>query len=364
MIVFIENLDQLRQRIKGIDYSIMALVSQRINLALQIGDLKRQSNLPVKNFQVEKQVLERIKIYADEFGLDAVFSTKLFQNIISQSVNAQVMARNQHQDNSGTSVLVIGGLGNMGSWFVSFLQSTGFDVSISDPLMGDKNIDEEKYGEFEYIFVCVPLHETKQVLENLINKRIESVIFEISSLKSHINDTLKKARKSNMKIHSIHPLFGPQVSDLSGRNLLVCRTNGCDRIMNDTHVFFGETMINIQDITLEDHDKLMLYSLGLSHFINILNGLVLSNSGIEKTQLDLAASTTFNKQIRTTIEVFEENPQLYFSIQTLNDHRDELYSQIEEAFTDISNAIRTNNLNRFSTIMEDVNTFFKRGDSQ
>jgi len=48
VIIFIEKtLEELRERIKGIDYSIMSLISQRIFLAKEIGVKKQKLNLPI-----------------------------------------------------------------------------------------------------------------------------------------------------------------------------------------------------------------------------------------------------------------------------------------------------------------------------
>ena len=369
MIVFIEDLDNLRERIKGIDYSIMALISQRVNLALQIGKLKNERNLPVRNYQVEKQVFERIKGYSDEFQLDFDFTKEVYKHVISQSVNAQIHDKYKLiSPLLNKRALIIGGSGKMGTWFVRFLSSTGYDIEIVDPQIkhSERGYTEipQKLNSFDYIFVCVPLNKMREVLELLILRKPAAIIVEIASLKSSIIEIVEKANNQGIKLISIHPMFGPDVTDLSDRNLVVCtgETNK-DWISSEVNNIFRETMVNIQSLELRDHDKKMLYSLGLSHFMNILNGYILSGSDIDFSDLKRFAGTTFNNQIITTQEVYNENPELYFSIQHINAYQDQLYSEIQSRTKDLIEIIKNDDEGKFLKIMEKGHNYLDGGNS-
>lgn len=357
MIIFIQNLDNLREKIKGIDHSIIELISQRVNVALQIGEYKKENNLPVRNYQVEKQVIERIEKYSEEFQLDRFFTKDLFKEIISQSVKVQLSNRiNTSSTSLKYNILVIGGEGEMGKWFVKFLRSSGHDVEISDPKIktikeGYKDLPDQ-LNNYDYMFVCVPLHKMRLVLFDLINRKSKAAIFEIASLKSSIIDLMVIAKQKGVNIYSIHPMFGPNVTDLSDRNLIVCTGHENDEmIFSEVEKFFKDTMVNIHSLHIKNHDKQMLYSLGLAHFINLLNGIILSNSNLDFDFLEKFAGTTFTKQIITTKEVFNENPSLYYNIQNINSYQNELFHQIRETTDKLITIINDKEETKFLDLM-------------
>ncbi|MCE7735392.1 MAG: bifunctional chorismate mutase/prephenate dehydrogenase [Candidatus Heimdallarchaeota archaeon] len=368
MIVFIEDLNNYRERIKGIDYSIMALISQRVNLALQIGKLKNEKNLPVRNYQVEKQVFERIERYSQEFQLNFEFTKKLYKQIISQSVSAQLQDKyDVIKPMLNKKVLILGGSGKMGNWFVRFLSSSGYTTEIVDPQIKASErghtVVPEDLDIFDYIFVCVPLSKIREVIEMLINRKTTAVIFEIASLKSGIIDLIETAKAQNINLISIHPMFGPDVTDLSDRNLIVCTgLDDNDSILNEVQTIFRETMINIHSLELKKHDEKMLYSLGLSHFINILNGFILSKSEIQFTDMNKIAGSTFNNQIKTTMEVYRENPELYYSIQQINAYQDKLYNEIQQRVNELIDIIKHDDHDKFVKIMEKGKIYLDGGE--
>ncbi|MHA2099833.1 MAG: prephenate dehydrogenase dimerization domain-containing protein [Candidatus Kariarchaeaceae archaeon] len=120
-------------------------------------------------------------------------------------------------------------------------------------------------------------------------------------------------------------------------------------------------MLIIHTLELENHDNQMLYSLGLSDFINLLNRHILTKSEFNYKDLERFAPTTFKKQIVTTQEVFSENPQLYFSIQQINAFQNELYEEIKKGTEELIEIISSNDKLNFIKIMENGNQFLGGG---
>ncbi len=355
VVVFIDNFDDLRERIKGIDYSIMSLMAQRIALAKQVGKLKQQAGLPVKNFQVEKQVYDRIRKYADEFALDPVMSTEIYERLIEQSVEVQLS--NMTFEGSGRC-LVVGGMGEMGNWLKTFLESTGYAVDIVDTAIDSvlpPSIDHD------YVFIATPLHTLPKVIEDVCTRCVEgTVVFEVGSLKSDIEELVVRINEKGVELVSIHPMFGPGVRHLSGRNILICVHSGRDKeIIGKVEEIFGSTLANLVPVPLEEHDNLMLYSLDLSHFLNLLNGRVLLNSSYGIDKLLSSAGTTFLKQFATTVELHEENPTLYYHIQRINRQRGVLFGEIRDAVDSLISDIEAESLDGFIQEMRRARRFLK-----
>ena len=50
-----ENIDELRKQIEKIDDQILQLAAQRMQLAENVGKIKKRQQKPIKNFAVEKE---------------------------------------------------------------------------------------------------------------------------------------------------------------------------------------------------------------------------------------------------------------------------------------------------------------------
>ena len=74
------------------------------------------------------------------------------------------------------------------------------------------------------------------------------------------------------------------------------------------------------EMSVEDHDRLMAYVLGLSHALNLAFFTALAESGELVPRLQKMSSTTFDAQLRVASLVAKDNPHLYFDIQRLNDY--------------------------------------------
>ena len=74
------------------------------------------------------------------------------------------------------------------------------------------------------------------------------------------------------------------------------------------------------EMSLDDHDRLMAYVLGLSHALNLVFFTALAESGELVPRLQKMSSTTFDAQLKVASLVATDNPHLYFEIQALNDY--------------------------------------------
>ena len=63
------ELEPWRQGIRDIDAKILELLAERMQLAQKIGSYKQKHNLPVKDFRVEKQIIEKSRDQAAQLGL-------------------------------------------------------------------------------------------------------------------------------------------------------------------------------------------------------------------------------------------------------------------------------------------------------
>lgn len=89
------SIDDIRQEIDQIDSDLLRIFNRRANLALQIGEIKKERGLPVYDPAREKKIFERMK--AENPGpLDDGAIVRLFERVIDESRRLErIMTRNK-----------------------------------------------------------------------------------------------------------------------------------------------------------------------------------------------------------------------------------------------------------------------------
>ena len=244
--------------------------------------------------------------------------TTLIRSSLASQERDRVIAEGK---GDGRRVLVIGGAGKMGGWFVDFFASQGYDVSIADATIdngaGRYTNWTDAGVDYDVIVVATPLAVSGRILAQLAVLKPPGLIFDIGSLKTPLIDGLRELVKAGCRATSIHPMFGPDTRLLSGRHLIVCDA-GCPEATAAAKELFAPTMVEQLDMGLDEHDRHIAYVLGLSHALNIAFFTALAESGEEAPTLARMSSTTFDSQLLVSSAVANDNPHLYFEIQNLN----------------------------------------------
>jgi chorismate mutase/prephenate dehydrogenase len=349
-------LDPLRAELGQIDREILALVARRQAVAQRIGSVKRDAGIPTRDYRQEKDVVERARAAAVEHGLPAALGEELILALIRGSLMIQekdtVAAAGE---GSGRRVLVIGGAGHMGRWFVRFLAAQGFAVEIADPGEGPPGVVNHRDWhsvtlDHELIVIAAPMPATAAILEAMAAAPPRGVVFDVGSLKSPLRRGLHALRAAGARVTSIHPMFGPDTELLSGRHVIFVDL-GSPEATAVARALFEPTMVTLVDMDLESHDRLIAYVLGLSHALNIAFFTALAESGEAAPRLATLSSTTFDAQLGVAAKVAQEHPDLYFEIQTLNDYGTESLAALLYAVERLRSVVRANDLEGFRQLM-------------
>jgi chorismate mutase/prephenate dehydrogenase len=317
------TLDELRERLAAIDRQILDLVAERQAVSNEVGAVKRAEGRATRDFGREKQVIEAARSCAIDRGVSPGVAEALMELLIRSSLTTQERARVRAEGTGqGRRALVIGGSGKMGRWFVEFLDSQGFDVTVADPagpLPGFAHTADWRLlpNHFNVTVVAAPLNLTAGILEALGRRDHHGLIFDIGSLKSPLASALRGLAASGARVASVHPMFGPDTQLLSGRHVLFMDA-GAPGAVDEARALFASTMAQQMEMPLEEHDRLIGYVLGLSHALNIAFFTTLAESGETAPRLANLSSTTFDAQLDVATRVAQENPHLYFEIQSSN----------------------------------------------
>lgn len=316
------SLEKLRSKLSDVDRKIVRLIARRQRLVSEIGRSKQTSGTGTRDYAREKDVLNMGRRQAEELAVDPDLAENVLRQLIQSSLASQERDRVVSEGRGdGRSVLVIGGAGKMGSWFVDFFASQGFATVIAD-----KGVDDgpgrfrnwtDAGTDYDVIIVAAPLAVSGRILAQLAVLKPAGLVFDIGSLKTPLMDGLHELRDAGCQVTSLHPMYGPDTRLLSGRHLIFCDV-GVPAATAAARELFAATMVEQIDMGLDDHDRLIAYVLGLSHALNIAFFTALAESGEAAPKLAQMSSTTFDSQLLVSQAVAQDNPHLYFEIQHLN----------------------------------------------
>jgi chorismate mutase/prephenate dehydrogenase len=205
--------------------------------------------------------------------------------------------------------------------------------------------------DYDVIVVAAPLAVSGRILAQLAVLKPRGLVFDIGSLKSPLVDGLAELRKAGCRVTSLHPMYGPDTRLLSGRHLIFCDA-GCAEATAAAGALFDSTMVERIDMSLDDHDRLIAYVLGLSHALNIAFFTALADSGEAAPKLARMSSTTFDAQLLVSAAVAQDNPRLYFEIQNLNRFGTGSLDALCDAAARIRDLVATGDEEGFVELME------------
>lgn len=350
------SLEDLRNDLSAVDRRFVDLIAERQRIVSDIGRDKLSSGTGTRDYAREKDVLDMARTQAAELGIDPDLAEDVLRKLIRSSLANQERDRVIAEGKGdGQRVLVIGGAGKMGGWFVQFFASQGFATVVADPGVKDGPGHFSNWTDagvdYDVIVVAAPLAVSGRILAQLAVLKPQGLIFDIGSLKTPLIDGLQELNNAGCRVTSLHPMFGPETRLLSGHHLIFCDVSS-SQATNDAKELFSSTMVEQLEMGLDDHDRLIAYVLGLSHALNIAFFTALAESGEAAPKLAKMSSTTFDSQLLVSAAVAQDNPHLYFEIQNLNKFGLGPLDALCEASSRIREVVAGGDENGFVELME------------
>ncbi len=224
----------------------------------------------------------------------------------------------------------------MGRWFAAFLQRSGHPVHV----WGRAAHDEIKavIPRCQVVIVSVPLGVTLDVIRWVGPVLAPgAALMDLSSLKAE--PMAQMLCSSRSEVVGLHPLFGPRVRNLKGKNVVLCKGRGelwCSWI-KDLLVAQGARVIQMRP---EEHDRAMAVVQVLTHLNTMSMGLAMMNLGANPKELLGFSTPIFQEKLRMIQKVFRENPGLYAGIVIRNPHVSEILERYQEALAMLEEPVR------------------------
>jgi len=344
-----ERLDSLRERIRLLDLEVVARAAERMELARQVGEIKRRQQLSIVDYAQEREVLERARSMARELGLDPRVAEDLFVGLIRASVSAQDEDNLRHAAvGAGKSAVIVGGAGRMGRWFNRFLAAQGYTTGSLDPAAPPEE-DEWARGALasaELIVCSTPPTATAELYAGWSDNPPSGVVVDIASIKTPLIEPIRALQKCGGRVASIHPMFGPSAVLLRDADVVICDT-GDSVATSAVERLFLPTTARLVHLPLADHDRIMADLLSLAHATAIAFALALP-----PTEHPLR-STTFQALESLAATVVRESPEVYFEIQAGNPYSSEALERLRSALNRIVLALETGDPNEFRALFEE-----------
>lgn len=357
------NLETLRKRLSALDRQLVSLIAERQALSRQVAEVKRSAGQGTRDFKRERDVIMQARETAASLDVSPALAESVMRLLIRGSLTAQERLRVAAGGRgNGQTALVIGGHGKMGRWFGEFLASQGYGVTVADPAPNPEApggaqphahiADWREHSlDVDLIVVATPLKIANEVLLELAQRRPRGTIFDLGSLKTPLRHGIQALQAAGCRVTSVHPMFGPDTELLSGRHVIFIDL-GCQAAIDEAQALFSSTMAERIVMSLDEHDRLIAYVLGLSHALNIAFFTALAGSGEAAPRLAQLSSTTYDAQVEVASKVAAESPELYFEIQSLNDYGRESLQALRAAVEQLWVAVSTNDAAQFARLMQ------------
>ena len=355
-----DELLELRRRLDEIDDGIIDLIAERQAIVTTVGEHKLKTGAPLRHYAREREVIDRGVQRAESLGVSGRVAREILETLIHHSLGKQEAHKLVHSEHGqGKQALVIGGLGRMGEWMSRYLDMVGYHVDVADPVAKESPFDrvhdwESVIDNYDLVVVAVPLRPSNAILHRLAELQPRGLVFDIGSLKSPMRSGLRALAAAGCRVCSVHPMFGPNEIGLSGRHILFVDV-GNAAALAEARALFAHTAAECVDLSLEEHDEVMAWVLGLSHLVNIAFASALAESGEAVPLLRRISSSTFNAQLKVAAQVVSENPHLYYEIQQGNAMTGQVVEHFRKVFDNLARAVRVGDEITWTEAMENAN---------
>ncbi|MCX6675681.1 MAG: prephenate dehydrogenase/arogenate dehydrogenase family protein [Methanothrix sp.] len=190
-----------------------------------------------------------------------------------------------------TSILILGGTGETGSWFARYFKEKGFDVAVWGP--------SGKVAVADALGVRYAHDKMKAIEESDI-----------------VLKAMKTFAPKGVEVLGTHPMFGPTMPALCGQTIILTPVEGkSEKWLSVMRSLFESDGAHIEILDAEEHDEIMAVVQALTHFAYISIGATLRALDFDVERSRKFMSPVYEIMIDFVGRILDQNPELYASIQ-------------------------------------------------
>ena len=348
--IFHEKIIPLRNNIDSIDSQILSLLSQRLDQVLEVVKLKKEYNVPVYHPAREEDLIFKLRTQATKANVDTDFIENLYRIILRQSRVKQTDQMERKGILPNGKILIIGGEGEMGSFFSSLFIKSGYEVRILGK--SDWNMAEQFCNDIDLAIVSVPIEKTCSVIAKIASfLPINAIFADFTSIKAKPLQKMLDSHKG--PVIGLHPLFGSDPVSLDKQ--IVAITPGRDqkacKWLVDQLIAWGSVIVQS---SANEHDSIMEIVQALRHFETFCFGEFLYKNRTELKKTLEFSSPIYRLELGMVGRLFAQDAGLYSQIifatekrrtllktyiRSLNEHLEMLENNDKQLFVEKFNQV-------------------------
>ncbi len=201
------------------------------------------------------------------------------------------------------------------------------------------------------VVVSVPIENTVEVCRDVLGKmRGNSVLVEISSVKTGIVDKIVEIVPPGVEYLSLHPLFGPSARRLEGQNIIAIPAKSgplSRRMLDSIHDMGFATHI----CTMQEHDRIMAVVQVMHHYAYLIMAVELAKTIRENRMLSQFVTSSLKRTWRQ-LHSLQRISGTVIGIQRLNPYG----SAARRSYAEVAQRMTTMNSQVMSEIVEAMKT--------
>jgi prephenate dehydrogenase len=243
---------------------------------------------------------------------------------------------------------IIGGTNGMGRWFARLLKNEGYTVHVCGRKTKLQINDLARLCNV--IVAAVPISATAEIIKQVGPKLTkDQLLMDLTSLK--VEPVKLMLANSKADVIGCHPLFGPQLKDVSKENVVLCPARG-KKWLGWLKGVFKKNKLVVLESTPEKHDKMMAIVQALNHLNTITIGMALARTNITLAEINKFSTPIFRTKLDIIRKVFTESPELYVDIITRNPQTGKMLDIYEKALKDIRAKTKSGNKTKSKEAIE------------
>ena len=354
-----ELLEDLRCKIDELDRTLIALLSERLEVVNRVAEIKKQQGLPLYCPEREASMLAARQKEAMKQGISPQFINDILRRIIRESYTRENNLGFTCTNPQANKIIIVGGYGKMGSIFSELFRLSHYEVINLGEM--DWPFSSQQFKDASLVLLAVPIDKTLSIISKLPPLPSTCVLADITSIKS-------KPIAEMLKIHpgpvvGLHPMFGPHIKNLAKQVIIHC--NG--RNPGDYEWLLEQLRIwgaQLQPSTPEQHDKIMRYIQVLKHFTSFTYGVYLRSEEADIGELLDFSSPTYRFELAMVGRLLTQSPELYAEIILSSPENIAMMRRYHEMFGFLLQEIEQKGSSSFINYFEETKAFFDKYTSQ
>lgn len=157
----VAELNALRDQIDDVDKALLDLLSRRLALVAEVGEVKSRYGLPIYVPEREAAMLASRRQEAQNLGVPPDLIEDVLRRVMRESYSSENDKGFKTLHPALRPVVIIGGNGQMGRLFTRLLELSGYQVKVLE--QEDWPQAETLLADAGMVIVSVPIHLTEEI---------------------------------------------------------------------------------------------------------------------------------------------------------------------------------------------------------